>query len=122
MTRSRSSARNAGGQFEHIQARYLSETVDDRIEVRKTNGVRDRGDIAAVRDPHGNRVALECKEYGGRFLVATWLAEAEAERVNDGAAWSAVIAKKRGTRNPGDQVVFMTMRDLAALLSGTRPD
>ena len=32
-----------------------------------------------------------------------------------------VVAKRRGTRDPGEQVVFMTLADLASLLTGERP-
>jgi hypothetical protein len=43
------------------------------------------------------------------------------ERGNDDALIGAVVAKRRGTTDPGDQVVFMTLRDFAALLTGERP-
>lgn len=32
-----------------------------------------------------------------------------------------VIHKRRGTQDPGDQYVTMTVRDLVSLLTGTRP-
>lgn len=67
------------------------------------------------------RVVAELKEYGGRFNVGTWLGEAEIERRNDDAGIGLVIAKRRGTTDPGDQVVITTVRDLATLLTGNRP-
>lgn len=120
MTRSRASAKAAGARFERNVADYLAEHVDDRIDRRVKTGAADKGDIAGIRHM-GGRVVLEAKDYGGRYLVGTWLTEADVERGNDDALAGAVVAKRRGTTDPGDQVVFMTLRDLAALLTGVRP-
>lgn len=122
MARNRSSAKGAGTWFETLVATYLAEQLeDDRIERRSKNGAKDRGDISSVRHM-GQRLVLQCKEYGGRFLVGTWLSDAEIQRGNDDAGVGMVIAKRRGTRDPGEQVVFMTLRDLASLLTGERPE
>lgn len=121
MPRSRASAKAAGTRHETSLVNYLSAVLDDdRIERRAKNGALDRGDIASVR-AHDQRLVIEAKDYGGRYDVGTWLREAETERVNDGALAGVVIAKRRGTTDPGDQVVIMTTRDLVALISGTRP-
>ena len=48
--------------------------------------------------------------------------EAHTEAGNDGALCGVVIAKRRGTTNPGAQYVLMTVNDLIALLAGQRPD
>lgn len=121
MARNRRSAKSAGTWLETKVAEYLAEQLeDDRIERRTKNGSKDRGDIAAVRHM-GQRVVIECKEYGGRYQVGPWLAEAEIERGNDDAGVGLVVAKRRGTREPGEQVVFMTLADLASLLTGERP-
>jgi len=120
MTRTRKSAKTAGSWFERQIADYLNEHVDDRIDRRVKTGAKDRGDISAWRFA-GRRIVAECKEYGGRFNVGTWLKEAEIERLNDDAHVGLVIAKRRGTTDPGDQVVFLTLRDLIALTTGTRP-
>lgn len=120
MTRNRTSAKSAGSTFERKIADYLAEHVADHIDRRVRTGARDKGDIAGLRHM-GTRVVVECKEYGGRFQVGPWLNEAEIERGNDDAAVGLVVAKRRGTTDPGDQVVFMTMRDLVALLTGERP-
>jgi len=121
MSRSRSSAKAAGTRFERSVADYLAEHVDDRIDRRPKTGAKDKGDIASVRAALGGRVVLECKDYGGIYHVGAWLKEAEVERINDAALAGLVVAKRRGTTDPGDQVVFMTVRDLIALLDGTRP-
>jgi hypothetical protein len=121
MTRSRASAKQAGTKFETLIVDYLATHVDDRIERRRLNGANDRGDISGVRH-HGNRIVLECKDYGGRLQVGPWLNEADIARGNDDALIAAVVAKRRGTTDPGDQVVLLTIRDLVALLTGERPN
>ena len=120
MTRSRASAKAAGARFERLVADWLAKHVDDRIDRRVKTGAHDKGDIAGLRHM-GHRLVLEAKDYGGRYLVGPWLTEADTERGNDDALAGAVVAKRRGTTDPGDQVVFMTLRDYVALLTGTRP-
>lgn len=121
MTRNRKSAKGAGSRFEGLVAGYLAEQLeDDRIERRSKNGAKDRGDIASVRHM-GQRLVIESKDHGGKYEVGPWLAEAEVERGNDDAGVGMVVAKRRGTQQPGDQVVFMTLADLASLLTGERP-
>lgn len=121
MGRSRASAKAAGTRHETSIARYLAEALgDDRIERRAKTGAKDRGDIAGVRHM-GQRVVIEAKDHGGRFLVGPWLTEAEIERGNDDAGVGLVIAKRRGTTAPGDQVVMMTVADLVSLMTGSRP-
>lgn len=120
MSRNRRSAKNAGARFNRAVADYLADSLDDdRIDVRHSNGANDRGDIAALRHM-GGRVVVETKDYGGRFLVGPWLAEAEVERGNDDAIAGIVVAKRRGITRPGDQVVFLTLADLVALMTGQR--
>lgn len=120
MTRTRASAKAAGTTFETSIATYLATHVDDRIERRRLTGSNDRGDLTGFRYG-GQRVVVECKDYGGRYQVGPWLVEVEAERGNDDAGVGLVVAKRRGTRNPGEQVVFMTLADLVSLITGARP-
>lgn len=122
MTRNRTTARRAGAAFVRRVSEHLAAHIDDRIEPRKETGAKDRGDMASVRSAHGLRVVVEGKDYGGRFLVGPWLAEADVERRNDDAGIGLVIAKRRGVTYPGAQVVFMTVDDLIALITGVRPD
>lgn len=117
--RTRSSAKKAGSSFERLVADFLRETLsDDRIDRRVKRGSDDRGDIHGVRTTGGGRVVVECKDYGGRLLAGPWLSEAEVERGNDDAVTSAVVAKRRGTRAPGEQIVLMTLTDFVLLLEG----
>lgn len=119
MVRNRNSAKIAGAKFERQVADYLAfELDDDRIDRRVKMGKNDRGDISGLRTIRGGKVVAECKDYGGQFNVTPWLKEAETERANDNAAFGVVIAKRRGTAQPGEQVVFMTLETFARLLDG----
>lgn len=120
MSRTRASAKAAGGRFERQVADYLAAHVDDRIDRRVKTGAKDRGDIAGLRHM-GERLVIEAKDYGGRILASEWIREAQTEASNDDAVAGLVVAKRRGTRNPGDQFVLMTLADLVALMNGRRP-
>ncbi len=119
MGRSNASAKKAGSKFERDVADYLNVHVDDRIDRRVKTGANDKGDIAGVR-VHGERMVLECKDTA-KINLGTWANEAEVERVNDSALTTAVVHKRHGKGQPEDQWVTMTLRDLVALITGTRP-
>ena len=119
--RSRRSAKAAGSGHERSVADYLKLHVSRFIDKMPKYGARDRGDILNVETFNSLPVAIECKEYGGRLMVGPWLAEAETERGHLRAVAGVVIAKRRGTTDPADQIVLMTTRDLVALLTGSRP-
>lgn len=119
MTRSHKSARAAGTRFERLIANALAEHVDDRIDRRVKTGNKDRGDIGGLRFA-GRRVVLECKDVS-RLNLAGWVDEADIERGNDDALVGLVVHKRRGHGDPLDQYVTTTLRDLIALLTGTRP-
>ena len=118
-SRTRKSAKNAGARFEREIADYLAQHVDDRIDRRVRTGAKDTGDIGGVR-VHGQRIVVECKNTS-RVNLAGWAAEAEVERVNDGALAGIVVHKRHGRGDPADQWVTLTVLDLIALLTGTRP-
>lgn len=120
MTRNRASAKAAGTRHESNVVGYLADHYDDMIERRRQSGSRDRGDVSGWRFA-GRRIVAELKDYGGRLQAGPWLNEAEIERLNDDAHVGLVIAKRRGTTDPGDQIVLMTLRDLVALTTGERP-
>jgi hypothetical protein len=119
MSRTRASAKQAGASFERLVADYLAnELNDDRIDRRVKTGKDDKGDIAGLRTIRGGKIVVECKNYGGQFNVTTWLKEAEKERLNDNATFGVVVAKRRGTTKPGEQVVFMDLATFARLVDG----
>lgn len=121
MSRTRQSAKQAGTRFERQIADTLATHIDDRIDRRIKTGAKDRGDIAGIRI-HGQRIVIEVKDYGGRINAAEWTKEAHTEMGNDDALAGIVVAKRRGTTDPGSQWALMTINDLIALLTGHRPD
>jgi len=121
MARNRASAKAAGAKFERLIADGLAEALQDtRIDRKVKTGSKDKGDIANVRHPNGDRIVIECKDRGGQFYAAEWVGEAEAERVNDEALAGIVIAKRKGVTDPMEQYVVMTVSELVALLRGDR--
>lgn len=120
MARSRSSAKKAGSSFERSVADYLAAHVDDRIDRRPKSGAKDRGDIGGVRHM-GERIVIECKDYGGRLMPVQWTREAQIEAGNDDAMVGVVAAKRKGVTDPGRQWLLMELDDFIALLTGERP-
>lgn len=118
--RNRASAKAAGARFERHVADYLARHVDDRIDRRVKTGAADKGDIAGWRYA-GHRIVAECKDVT-RLSLGQWINEAETERGNDDAQVGLVIHKRRGTADPGDQYVTLTLRDLVILLTGADRD
>ena len=119
MARNRRSARQAGSRFERHIADHLAKHVDDRIDRRVKTGAKDRGDIAGLRH-HGHRLVIECKNTT-RANLAGWIAEAHTAAGNDDALAGIVAHKRHGRAYAGDQWVTMTVDDLIALLTLTRP-
>lgn len=122
MTRSRASAKAAGSRHVRVMADYFRLHVSRFIDKMPLYGSKDRGDVANVETFNELPVAVEMKDYGGRLEVGTWLKEAETERVNLGAVAGVVIAKRRGTTDPGSQIVLMEVRDFVGILTGKRPE
>lgn len=118
MTRTNASAKQAGSRFERTTADYLRDHLSEFIDRKVRTGAKDTGDIANVRTPSGRRIAVECKDYGGKLNLAQWVREAESERLNDGADVGLVVAKRRGTAKPGEQWVILTVDGLIELLRG----
>ena len=118
MPRTNASAKQAGSRFERTTADYLKDHLSEFIDRKVRTGAKDTGDIANVRTAKGRRVAVECKDYGGRLELPQWVREAEAERINDGADVGLVVAKRRGTSKPGEQWVILTVDGLLELLRG----
>ena len=114
MTRNRASAKAAGSRFERAIADHLAAVLDDRIDRRVKTGASDKGDIGGVRAA-GKRIVIECKDHAALALPA-WTREAQQEAINDGAALGVVVHKRRGTTNPADQWVTMTVTELTTLL------
>lgn len=117
MARSRRSAKQAGSRTERAVADWLAEALDDdRIDRRVRNGRADRGDIGGVQ-VRGQRIVVETKDCA-RMDIPGWIREAHIEAGNDNALCGVVVAKRRGTTDPGSYYVLMELRDLAALITG----
>lgn len=117
MARSRASAKKAGSAFERLVADYLAAHLDDRIDRRVKTGALDKGDIGGVRTYRGAKVVIEAKNTV-RMDLAGWIKEAEAERVNDGAAIGVVVSKRHGVGEASEQYVHMTLATFTNLLNG----
>ena len=119
MPRSRSSAKAAGARTERMVADYLAAALDDdRIDRRVKTGAKDKGDIGGLR-VHGQRLVLEVKDCAKQELPK-WVSEAHTEAGNDDALVGVVVAKRRGTADPGRYWVHCTLDDLLALITGQR--
>lgn len=119
MGRTHASAKRAGRWMQQLVAEYLARHVNPDIEQRKLSGTKDRGDISGLK-AHGKRVVVEVKNTSS-LQVASFLAEAEQERLNDEALAGVVIAKRVGKGKPEDQLVLMTFADFVAIITGERP-
>jgi hypothetical protein len=116
------------GEFWISKARAALEAADAYDEAhgfpfadrRVKTGAKDTGDIGGVH-VHDQPVAIEVKNYGGRLEPSTWLKEAQVEAVNADAAIGVVVAKRRGTTEPGHQYVLLELRDLVFLMTGKFP-
>jgi hypothetical protein len=118
MPRSRATAKQAGARTERAVADYLAQELGSDIDRRVKTGAKDRGDIHGLRH-WGNRLVVEVKDCAKTDL-AGWVQEAHVEACNDDALMGFVVAKRRGTTDPGRFWVHMTLDDLLALLSGVR--
>jgi hypothetical protein len=105
-----SAARDKGTRWESTIVDYLRTHGAPHAERRAAGGTKDRGDIAGIPG-----LVIEAKNTA-RHQVGVWLSEAEAERVNDGAALAVVWAKRRGKTSAADGYVIMTGATLVHLL------
>jgi hypothetical protein len=112
--------RKKGSQLQRLTADYLKKHLDDEAIDVQVQRFKDLGDVRGVKI-HGQRVAIECKNLA-KINVSMSLAEAEVERGNLDALAGVVVAKRHGRGAAGDQLVYMTLRDFAAILAGYRPE
>ena len=105
-----SAAKKKGTAAETAIVNYLRAMGFVQAERRSLNGSYDRGDIAGLPS-----VVIEVKNCARQELGA-WVAEAEAERDNDGASLGVVWHKRRGKGDPADWFVTMSGAQFANLL------
>ncbi|EET78472.1 hypothetical protein [Corynebacterium tuberculostearicum] len=70
----------------------------------------------------GDRVVIECKDYGGKIHAAQWVREAAEEAKNDNARAGLAVVKRRGVTDPDKQYVLTELGQLLALLRGHHND
>ena len=98
-----SRSKQKGTSWESAIIHYLNSFGFD-CERRALSGAMDRGDISGVRG-----VVIEAKNVRANEL-ASWVDEAEVERLNDDAPYGVVWAHRRGKASPGDGYVTMSGR------------
>lgn len=110
MSRSRTTAKQAGTRWETAIVRHLIDCGWPHTERRRLTGAYDKGDIAGIPG-----VVIEAKNTAA-VNMAGFLDEAEIEKVNANAAVGVAWIKRRGKPDPGDGYVLMTGNQFTALL------
>jgi hypothetical protein len=105
-----SAQRRKGTTWESTIVDYLRDNGFPHTERRVAGSTKDRGDIAGIPG-----VVIEAKN-AARIDLHTWIVEAETERVNDGAAFGVVWAKRKGKTSAADGYIVMTGEQFAQLL------
>jgi len=104
-----SAAKNKGSRFEREIVEYLR-LCGFRAERTRAGWSDDRGDIHGITG-----FTWECKNHRSIDL-AGWIRELDVECANNGTTIGAVIHKRRGTADPGEQYATMPLRMLVVLL------
>jgi len=105
-----SKAKAKGTAAETATVKYLREHGFPYAERRALHGTADKGDITGC-----GPVVFEVKNHA-KLDLAGWLKELETEMQNADVNFGAVIAKKRGTTNPGEWYAVMPVYRLLDLL------
>jgi hypothetical protein len=104
-------SKDKGTRFESSIVDLFRDTGWPHVERRALRGKNDGGDIAGLPG-----VVIECKA-AARVDLSGWLGELAAEVANAKADMGAVVFKRRGRTNPGDQYVLMDASTLVWLLA-----
>ena len=105
-----SKSKQKGTAAETAVVRWLRDNGFPHAERRALHGTADMGDITGC-----GPVVFEVKNHKTMSL-AEWIKELETEMLNAKVDTGAVIAKKRGTTDPGEWYAVMPLRILAGLL------
>lgn len=109
-----SKQRAKGTAAETAVVRYLQAQGFIHVERRALHGTQDKGDITGLPG-----VVIEVKNHA-KLDLAGWLKELEQEMVNAKADFGFVVAKKRGTTDPGEWYVVMPLKVLIEEIKETR--
>lgn len=80
------------------------------VERTRAGYARDAGDLHIGRDGTKPRAILSAKNRR-TWAVAQWLRELEAQRIEARAVHGALVIKRPGVSDPGQQYVVMTVND-----------
>lgn len=75
----------------------------------------DRGDVHGISHPELGPYTIECKNHK-TMALSTWITELDREIAANGGTLGAVVHKKKGSGDPGDQYATMPMWMLVTLL------
>ena len=89
------------------------------------SGHKDIGDVVS----HSGRVIWEVKNYSGNAAtgqpgekqLATWLAQADVERVNARARFGVLVVKRKGTTDVGKWWAYMGANDVGVAMGIDNP-
>ena len=97
-----------GSAFERLIADYLAERLPcERIPAGAT---LDRGDLWT------SAAAIQCKNHRALSL-GVWLRDAVQLQANAGKRLHALVVKRKGTTDPAEQFVVMTLEQFRDLIS-----
>jgi hypothetical protein len=97
-----------GAAFERLVRDYLQESIPcERIPAGAT---LDRGDLWTPN------AAIQCKNHRTLSLGA-WLRQTQEQQQNSDKPLHALVVKRHGTTDPGQQLAIMTLEQLRSLLS-----
>jgi Holliday junction resolvase len=105
-----SKQKQKGTAAETAVAKYLRDNGFPYAERRALTGTHDKGDITGC-----GPVVFEVKNHA-KLDLAGWLKELEAEMYNAKVDTGCVVAKKRGTTNPGDWYAVLPFAVFVQLL------
>lgn len=104
-------SKQKGTAAETAVVNWLREHGHPYAERRTLSGSQDRGDISGIPG-----LCVEVKNCA-RWEAAQWVTEATIEAANAGVPVGVVVAKKKGTTNPGDWYVVTTLNMFNRLIS-----
>lgn len=117
MTRTRQSAKAAGARFARSIADHFRAHGHPYADKQPLTGSRDLGDVANVHHFDGHPIALELKDRA-TLALPEWWREAQAEAANLGTPYAAIVHKRRGVSDPGQQWVTLTVDTFNDLIQG----
>ena len=106
--------KNKGSAYERSIVNYLRE-CDFTVDRTRAGWTDDRGDIHGIQSSTGRAFTFECKNHRKDNLPG-WIRELHIEVANAGGEIGAVIHKKVGTTDGGEQFATLPLSMLVLLL------